>query len=121
MRGYRCAVLTLAACCASARAGPPDPGRYDGRLCVSVGEAPANCGAAQVDVRSPRHLDVRIADLAYRLELASSQVDVVLMHGTMQIDGFFASYEWEGTTLRFFDVQKRTAYLVQLPAKARLR
>jgi len=60
---------------------------------------------------------VRIADLHWRLRLASSQVDVVLMHGTMQIDGFFASYEWDGTTLRFLDLDKRTAYGVQIETR----
>jgi len=113
--------LALAACGAAAHAGTPTPGRYDGRLCVAVGDAPADCGRARVEVRSARHITVRIADLVYRLELASSQVDVVLMHGTMQIDGFFASYEWDGATLRFLDLEKRTHYRVELPARERMR
>lgn len=97
----------------------PPPGRYPGRLCVGVGDAPADCGSAQVDVRSRQRLTVRISDLSYQLQLASSQVDVVLMHGTMQIDGFVASYEWDGSTLRFIDLDKRTRYAVELGAPAR--
>lgn len=112
------AALALAACSAAARADAPAPGRYAGRFCVTVGEAPADCGPAQVEVRSRQRLTVRIADLAYQLELASSQVDVVLMHGTMQIDDFFASYEWEGATLRFLDLDKRTRYALDIAPRA---
>ncbi len=106
--------LALLSATAAAWADAPAPGRYPGRLCVSVGEAPADCGAAQVDVRSRQRLTVRVSDLAYQLQLSSSQVDVVLMHGTMQIDGFFASYEWEGSTLRFLDLDKRTRYAIEI-------
>ena len=85
---------------------------------MSVGEAPADCGAVQVDVRSRQRLTVRVSDLAYQLQLSSSQVDVVLMHGTMQIDGFFAPYEWVGTSLQFLDLEKRTRYELQLAPRA---
>jgi hypothetical protein len=61
---------------------------------------------------------VRIADIVYRLQLHSSQVDVVLMHGTMQIDGFFAHYEWAGDALRFLDLEKRTRYELRLSPHA---
>lgn len=108
------AALALLFATGVARADAPAPGRYPGRLCVSVGDAPADCGAAQVDVRSRQRMTVRISDLSYQLQLASSQVDVVLMHGTMQIDGFFASYEWDGSTLRFLDLDKRTRYTIEL-------
>jgi hypothetical protein len=112
------AALALAACGAAAQADAPAPGRYAGRFCVTVGDAPADCGPAQVDVRSRQRLTVRIADLAYQLRLASSQVDVVLMHGTMQIDGFFASYDWDGATLRFLDLDKRTRYALEIAPHA---
>ena len=42
----------------------------------------------------------------------SSQVEVVLMHGSMQIDGFTAVYDWQGRTLRFEDREKGMAYAV---------
>ena len=117
LAGFAALALLFATCVA--RADAPPPGRYPGRLCVGVGEAPADCGSAQVDVRSRQRLTVRISDLSYQLQLASSQVDVVLMHGTMQIDGFVASYEWDGSTLRFIDLDKRTRYTVELGAPAR--
>ena len=110
--------LTLALMAAmlplGAPAAEPAPGRYEGRWCVGVGEAAPDCGPAQVDVLRQRRLNVRIADIVYQLQLNSSQVDVVLMHGTMQIDGFFAPYEWVGTSLQFLDLDKRTRYQLQL-------
>ena len=108
------AAFALALGSAAAHADAPAPGRYAAQLCVAVGEAPPDCGPARVDVFSARRLDVRIADLHWRLRLASSQVDVVLMHGTMQIDGFFASYEWQGRTLRFLDLDKHTRYALEI-------
>ncbi len=114
--GFAALALLLLPATQPVWADAPPPGRYPGRLCVSVGEAPADCGAAQVDVRSRQRLVLRISDLSYQLQLASSQVDVVLMHGTMQIDGFVASYEWDGGTLRFIDLDKRTRYAVELGA-----
>lgn len=107
-------LLAAAALPIGAAAAEPSPGRYDGTWCVSVGEAAADCGPAQVEVLRQRRLAVRIADIVYRLQLNSSQVDVVLMHGTMQIDGFFAPYEWVGSSLQFLDLEKRTRYELQL-------
>ena len=106
--------LALAALPLGAVAADPPLGRYDGRWCVSVGEATPDCGPAEVDVLRQRRLNVRIADIVYRLQLNSSQVDVVLMHGTMQIDGFFAPYEWVGSSLQFLDIDKRTRYELQI-------
>jgi hypothetical protein len=106
--------LALAALPLGAAAAEPALGRYEGQWCVSVGEAAADCGPAQVEVLRQRRLNVRIADIVYQLQLHSSQVDVVLMHGTMQIDGFFAAYEWVGTSLQFLDLEKRTRYELQL-------
>lgn len=112
MRGASLLVLLLAA--SAARGEAPPPGRYEGRWCVGVGEAAADCGPARVDVLRPRRLNVRISDIVYQLTLSSSQVDVVLMHGTMQIDGFFAQYEWDGDVLQFVDREKRTRYALTL-------
>ena len=40
-------------------------------------------------------------ELWLRIALRSSQLDVVLMHNTVQIDAFSAGYEWQGRTLVF--------------------
>ena len=117
MRPLALLPLALAALPAGAAAADPALGRYDGQWCVSVGEAAADCGPAQVDVLRQRRLNVRIADIVYRLQLNSSQVDVVLMHGTMQIDGFFARYQWSGRTLRFQDPDKDTRFELGLGAR----
>ena len=116
----RHACLLLALATPPAHADEPELGRYDGQFCVTVGDAAADCGPALVDVLRERRLNVRISDIVYRLKLNSSQVDVVLMHGTMQIDGFFANYEWAAdNTLQFYDIDKRTNYALRLaPRKA---
>jgi hypothetical protein len=121
MNRFVLAILAAAVLPLGAAAAEPSLGRYEGRWCVSVGEAAPDCGPAQVDVLRQRRLDVRIADIVYRLQLNSSQVDVVLMHGTMQIDGFFASYEWVGRSLQFLDLEKRTRYELQLDLAAATR
>jgi len=110
MKLLACATLALAGAALAA----PGPGRYDGRFCVSVAEAAPDCGPVQVDVLRERRLRVRIADIVYHLELRSSQLEVVLMHGTMQIDEFVAPYEWAGEALQFDDLEKRTRYELRL-------
>jgi len=112
----RRALLLLAwATAAPAWAAPgPGPGRYDGRFCVSVAQAAPACGPVQVEVLREQRLRVRIADIVYLLALRSSQLDVVLMHGTMQIDEFAGPYEWAGEALQFDDLQKRTRYQLTL-------
>lgn len=92
----------------------PAAGRYNGELCVTIGQQPQSCGPVDVQVLSAQRLTARVADIAYRLELRSSQLDVVTMHGLMQIDGFVAPYEWAGTALRFDDLEKRTRYELTL-------
>lgn len=119
MRGALLLSLALVASAASAEA--PPAGRYEGRWCVGVGEATPDCGPAQVDVLRARRLNVRISDIVYQLTLNSSQVDVVLMHGTMQIDGFFAPYEWAGGALQFVDLDKRTRYELTLSPRSPTR
>jgi hypothetical protein len=90
-------------------------GRYDGEFCVTVGESPQTCGAVDVHVLSAKLLMVRVADISYQLQLRSSQLlDVVTMHGAMQIDGFEAPYVWRGETLQFYDLSKRTCYQLLL-------
>lgn len=108
---FACAALLAIGLASVAAAAPPASGRYVGRLCVASGTAEPDCGPADVTVRS-RQWQIRIADIVYQLQLHSSQLDLVLMHGAMQIDGFTARYEWEGDTLRFDDPQKAVRYRV---------
>ena len=81
----RVAPLILALVASAAGANAPALGRYDGQFCVTVAsDSAASCGPAEVDVLRGRELRVRISDIVYRLKLNSSQVEVVLMHGTIQ-------------------------------------
>lgn len=115
MKRRRAAVLAgLLAAAGVAAAEPPAPGRYQAELCVSIGSAAPNCGPAAAWVPARGRLQLRVSDIVYRLALHSSQVDVVLMHGTMQIDGFVAPYDWAGEVLRFDDREKSTRYEVRL-------
>ncbi len=91
----------------AAPAAKPEAGRHAAELCVATSAAPPVCGPVQADVRSDGSLRVRIDDLQYRLQLHSSQVDVVLTHGAMQIDDFTAPYEWDGRVLRFSERNSR--------------
>ena len=111
----RVAPLILALVVSAAGANAPALGRYDGQFCVTVAsDSAASCGPAEVDVLRGRELRVRISDIVYRLKLNSSQVEVVLMHGTMQIDEFVALYDWAGNALQFDDAEKRTRYELRL-------
>jgi hypothetical protein len=105
---------------ASADSGAPPPGRYEARLCTARldGAAP-DCGPAEAELRSGGFARVQVSDIVFRLELRSAQVDVVLMHGTMQIDEFTAPCEWVGTTLRFTDAQKGLRYELRLGNRRR--
>ena len=97
--------------------GAPEPGRYRGEMCVATGPAAANCGAVQVFLSRPgptQRLQVRVADIVYHVALHRGELDVVLMHGAMQIDGFSARYEWRGRTLEFSDPDKPVRYRVRL-------
>ena len=111
-----CALLAALACPVAAQDAPP-PGRYDGELCVAAGEAPASCGPAQVVVYRPgrgQQMLVTVADIVYRLALEGSRLELVLMHGAMQVDGFSAPYAWQAGTLAFSDPDKPVRYRVRL-------
>lgn len=113
-------LLAVTALAGAAGAAPPAAGRYPAQLCVKVGDADTSCGPAEALLLRRQRLSVRISDIVYHLTLHSSQADVVLMHGSMQIDEFVANYEWEGaTTLAFFDADKRTRYELTLRAAGR--
>ena len=114
-----CVASALAAAMAAAGAAPPAAGRYDAQLCVATGPAGPNCGPAEVDLRANGEARVHVADIVYRLQLNSSQVEVVLMQGTMQLDEFVASYEWAGQSLRFHDADKNARYEVKLGERRR--
>ena len=105
------AALWLLACAAATAA--PAAGRYDASLCVTLGEQSPSCGPAQARLRSGGRLQVQVSDIEYRLRLRSSQAEVLLMHGSMQIDEFTVAYEWAGSTLRFSDPAKPVHYEVR--------
>ena len=93
---------------------PPAPGHYDATFCVAVATAPPDCGPVTADVGPVGQTLVRISDIAYRLEIYGDQLGITLFHGTMQIDGFFAPYQWNGMQLEFRDTEKSTRYELKL-------
>ncbi len=93
---------------------PPPAGHYDGTLCVVVSAQAAQCGPVTADIGDAGQALVRVSDIAYRLELYDDRLGVTLFHGTMQIDGFFASYQWLGKHLQFIDTEKNTRYELKL-------
>ena len=114
-------VSALASGGASAQAAPA-PGRYGGELCVTTpASATPGCGPAEVELQAGGGARVRISDISYRLQLKSSQVEVVLMHGGMQIDEFVSPYEWIGNTLQFSDTDKRARYALRLTERKALK
>ena len=108
-----CSLATLSAAAAAAPAAPA-VGRYDAQLCVTLSAAAPSCGAAEVEWQRDGHVRVRVDDISYRLRLRSSQVEVVLTHGAMQIDEFVAPFEWVGSSLQFEDAAKGARYEVRL-------
>ncbi|MFZ2652171.1 MAG: hypothetical protein WA210_18895 [Burkholderiaceae bacterium] len=107
----------LLACATVAAAQPPVLGRYTAQFCVAARGVEPTCGPAQIEWRDARHARVRISDIVYTLRLRTSQIDVVLEHGAMQIDGFTAIYEWNGSTLRFVDAEKNVYYEIRPDAQ----
>lgn len=95
-------------------AAAPPPGRYEGaQLCVAHADAAPACGGVELEWRNARRARLRVSDVAYTLVLHTSQVDVSLQHGAMQIDAFTAAYDWDGETLRFTDAAKNVRYEVR--------
>jgi len=120
-RKARVTIPVAALAAGTALGAPAPPGRYDAELCVATRPAtPPTCGAADVEVRSGL-LSVRISDIVYYLALGRDQLDVVTMHGKMQIDEFSSPYEWEGTTLVFTDTDKDVRYEVRIAARKSAR
>ncbi|MEO7152192.1 MAG: hypothetical protein ABIX46_10855 [Burkholderiaceae bacterium] len=105
------ATLVVAAC--SIVRGAPTDGRYDGELCVATSATnPPSCGPAEVSL-SGAQARVQVSDIVYRLTLRGDRLDLVLMHGTMQIEGFSTAYAWEDRVLRFQDPDKPVRYRVR--------
>ena len=119
----RCAaglLLGLAALQASAApAARPVPGRYAAQLCVTTIPAPSNCGPAQVELRRGGAVQVRVDDLVYHLKLHRGRVDLMLMHGAVEIDDFVAPYQWVGPLLQFIDADRGVLYEVRFGDRAR--
>ena len=119
MRAARRAAGTLLSVLAIGAAAPlaaqPPFGRHDGELCVAIGAAPASCGPAQIDLH-PGMLRLRIDDIVYRLHLRDRDVEVVLMHGAMQVDDFTVPFDWAGDVLRFEDAPRAARYEVRFAA-----
>ena len=114
------AVLLLAMAAPDLWAAPaarPEAGRHAAELCVSTSGAPASCGPAEVDLRRDGSLRLRIDDIVYRLQLHSSLVEVVLTHGTVQIDEFTVPYEWVGNALQFSDDDRSARYEIRFPQR----
>ena len=105
--------LALGVALAQANAAPT-AGSYTAELCVATSNAAPSCGPAVVDLQTGGAARVRVSDFVYRLKLNSSQVEVALMHGAMQIDGFVAAYEWAGNSLQFVDADKNARYELKL-------
>jgi D-serine deaminase-like pyridoxal phosphate-dependent protein len=125
--GVAFAGLTHAGSAFAGQAGAaPAAGRYAGSLCVASSATAASardCGPARVDLARAGLATIRVSDIAYALTLHSSQADVVVKHGAMQIDEFTADYEWTGSatepTLIFFDADKRVRYEVKFGRRQR--
>jgi len=120
MRRLACAALVLAADGAVRAALPTGtvlaevlPGRHEVELCVAVGESPPGCGPAEAFADERGGIRVRVSDIVYRLDVQDGAVDVIVMHGTMQIDEFLAAGEWAGTRLKFHDRKKDARYDVR--------
>lgn len=117
------AALLVGSACTGLHAEPAPrlvPGRYDAELCVAnPRSAPPSCGTLELRVVTPRRLELRLADVAYRLDLRSSQLALVIRQGAMQLDEFDADYAWEGGALRFDDPDKDIGYRVRPGARRR--
>lgn len=110
-RTFGAALLVFAALDLSAA---PAAGRHTAELCVATLPKPPSCGPAQVDLRADGTIRLRVDDIVYNLQLHSSQVEVVVMHNIVQIDGFTVPYEWVGNTLQFTDGDRNSRYEIRI-------
>ena len=88
--------------------------RVGGNDTTKVDVRVPSCGPVTADIGAAGLALVRVSDIAYRLQVIADQLGVTLFHGAMQIDGFFAPYQWSGQSLQFNDAEKGTRYEVKL-------
>ncbi len=112
--GTLLAALALAGV-AGATAAPPGPGRWDATLCVQTSSNAPNCGPVRAELGRDGSMQLRVDDIVYHLQLHTRQVEIVLMHGGMQIDEFTVPYLWSGRTLKFSDTEHDARYEVRFP------
>ena len=102
------------------RMGPPPEGRYSGQMCVSAGRGAEQCGpvALQFQKGAAR---VQVSDLVYHLNWRApkTQMLLVLMHGSVQVDEFVTEGLWSKQNLRFKDLDKDVSYEVRWEAPDR--
>lgn len=112
-------LLPSALTVSAANSARPEVGRHAAELCVTAMTAEPSCGPAQVDLRRDGSVRIRIDDIVYRMQLRGSQIDVVLMHGAVQVDEFSVAYEWVGNSLKFNDDDRRVRYEVRFAQSRR--
>ena len=108
--------LALAGCALAQRV--PEDGRYDGEMCVATGSNPPSCGPVEA-LLSHGVARVRVSDIVYRMFLKDGRLDMVLLHGSMQIDGFSAPYSWQQRVLQFADPDRPVRYRIRFGEPAR--
>ena len=92
----------------------PAPGRYEATLCTAASAlADPGCSEVQLQVRPRGRWRLQIHDLVYHLRLRGPELDLALMHGSMQIDEMAVAYRWVDGRLQFVDPLKNTRYEIR--------
>lgn len=107
--GQRLVALAIGAISAGVAAAPA-PGTYDGELCVTVGAGRQSCGKAELKLGRDGLASARVDDVIYLLQLRRDEVAVLLTQGAGELDQFVADYRWDGSTLRFADLEKAARF-----------
>ncbi|MBS0444917.1 MAG: hypothetical protein JSR59_03100 [Proteobacteria bacterium] len=113
MRPARLALAAAALAMAGAAGATPAAGRYDAQFCVALSAQAPRCGPVEVALGADGAAIVRAADIVYVLRLRPTELDLVLMQGTMQLDEFTVPYRWVGDALHFADDEKSARYEVR--------
>ena len=102
---------------ATKQVGPPPAGRYNGQLCVSTSGAAEQCGPVVLQFQSGG-AQVQVSDLVYHLHWRApkTQMLLMLMHGSVQVDEFVTEGLWSKQNLRFKDPDKDVRYEVRWEA-----